>query len=194
MEFTLVYQGPLESNGNVKEKQSIRRELHTQLAELWKQEPLAGHVQDGNILLEHIVVDGNPVIDPRTIIQEIGSFRFLPLVCMKLNLVAELNVTFLRPESPGRIVTKGGDIDNRLKTLFDALRMPKAPSEIPKGDMPEAGENPFFCLLEDDNLITKVAVTTDRLLKHCEVPSFVTLLSTVRTKLTKMSWNNMDLG
>jgi hypothetical protein len=194
MEFTLVYQGPLKSNGSVKEKQGIRRELHKQLAELWKQEPLAGHVREGNILLEHIVVDGNPAIDPRTVIQEIGNFRFLPLVCAKLNLVAELNITFLRPEPPGRIVTQCGDIDNRLKTLFDALRMPREPNDIPKGDVPEAGENPFFCLLEDDNLITKVAVTTDRLLKRCENPSFVVLLITVRTRLTKMDWNNMDLG
>jgi hypothetical protein len=194
MEFTLVYQGPLKSNGSVKEKQSIRRELHKQLAELWKQEPLAGHVKDKNILLEHIVVDGNPAIDPGAVIQEIGNFSFLPLVCTKLNLVAELNITFLRPEPPGQIVTQCGDIDNRLKTLFDALRMPKNPSEIPKGDVPDAGENPFFCLLEDDNLIVKISVTTDRLLTACDDSSFVNLLIAVRIKLTKMSWNNMDLG
>jgi len=192
MEFTLVYQGPLKANGSIKDKQNIRREFHKQLAKLWKQEPLYSHEQ-GN-LLENIVVVDNQPSNSASIVQKIGGFLFAPLVCTKLNLVAELDITFLRPEPPGRIVTQGGDIDNRLKTLFDALRMPKEEQEIPNGDISGENENPFFCLLEDDNLITKVAVTTDRLLKPCEDPSFVNLLITVRTKLTKMSWNNMDLG
>jgi hypothetical protein len=32
------------------------------------------------------------------------------------------------------------------------------------GATPEPGEDPFFCLIEDDSLITEVKVTTDRLL------------------------------
>jgi hypothetical protein len=35
---------------------------------------------------------------------------------------------------------------------------------LPKHAKPESGEDPFFCLLEDDNLITEIKVTTDRLL------------------------------
>jgi hypothetical protein len=111
-----------------------------------------------------------------------------------LCLIAELAITFLRPEPPGRIVTQCGDIDNRLKTLFDALRMPEEEKEIPKGDIPGGNENPFFCLLEDDNLITKVAVTTDRLLQLCDDSSFVNLLITVRTKATQLYFDNIDLG
>ena len=49
------------------------------------------------------------------------------------------------------------------KTLFDALRMPKNLGETGKV-APQADESPFFCLLEDDRLITEVRVTTDRLL------------------------------
>jgi hypothetical protein len=57
----------------------------------------------------------------------------------------------------------GGDIDNRIKVLFDGLRMPEHTPEL--GGVPlEVDENPFFCLLEDDSLITSVTVTTDRLL------------------------------
>jgi hypothetical protein len=40
--------------------------------------------------------------------------------------------------------------------------MPQVSSEMPEG--PEPGEDPFFCLLEDDSLITEVTVTTDRLI------------------------------
>ena len=41
--------------------------------------------------------------------------------------------------------------------------MPNTVAEL--GGIPlEQDEDPFFCLLEDDNLITSVSVTTDRLL------------------------------
>lgn len=36
-----------------------------------------------------------------------------------------------------------GDIDNRIKTLLDALRKPKDISELPKVDLPGDGEDPF---------------------------------------------------
>lgn len=54
--------------------------------------------------------------------------------------------------------------DNRLKTLFDALRVPRNVNELPSGAEPKDSEVPFRCLLEDDSLITGHAVTTDRLL------------------------------
>jgi hypothetical protein len=46
--------------------------------------------------------------------------------------------------------------------LFDALRMPSNCDEV--DGKPEDDDDPFFCLLEDDRLITEVRVTTDRLL------------------------------
>jgi hypothetical protein len=186
MEFTLVYRGPLRPNGEVKGKWHIRREIHNQLAELWKQEPLFSRVQNMHFLKD------NPPDGSSSIIHKVNGFRFAPLVCTKLCLVAELTITFLRPEPPGLIITKGGDIDNRLKTLFDAPRMPQTPDEI-KDNTPGAAEDPFFCLLEDDNLITKVSVTTDRLLEPGD-RYFVNLLIAVRTKATVLTCANIDLA
>jgi len=194
MEFTLIYQGPLKANGSIEDKQAIRREFHIQLAELWKQEPLSSRAQNSHVLLNNVVTTGMLSTDPTSAMQKVNDFQFIPIVSSKLNLIAELDITFLRPEPPGRIVTQGGDIDNRLKTLFDAFRVPKELKEIPKGEVPGPGENPFYCLLEDDNLITKIAVRTDRLLKPCKDSSFVELLIAVRTKITRMSWDNMYLG
>jgi hypothetical protein len=57
-----------------------------------------------------------------------------------------------------------GDIDNRLKTLLDELRIPEA-GENYSARQPAADEDPFFCLLEDDKLITRIAVETDDLLQ-----------------------------
>jgi len=61
-----------------------------------------------------------------------------------------------------------GDIDNRVKVLLDALKTPKTCDEIQCS--PESGENPFFCLLEDDSIVTSLNVTTDRLLTPIETP------------------------
>jgi hypothetical protein len=70
---------------------------------------------------------------------------------------------FLRRDTPGGLVENGGDIDNRIKVLLDGLRMPNIVREL-GGDGFEPDENPFYCLLEDDKLIMKISVTTDRLL------------------------------
>ena len=108
LEFTLVYEGPLKSNGSVKDKQSIRRVLHSQLRLLWQQRPLSDHAEWlRDDVMEHEF----------SAIRKVGAFAFAPLVTETLCLTAELDVFFLRPEPPGALITQGGDIDNRLKTL-----------------------------------------------------------------------------
>jgi hypothetical protein len=63
----------------------------------------------------------------------------------------------------GSSVKYQGDIDNRLKVLFDALRMPRETQEVE--DEPQSpDENPCFCLLADDKFIDRISVTMDRLL------------------------------
>jgi len=87
----------------------------------------------------------------------------VPIVTKAGGYSCSLRILFLRRDNPGHLIASGGDIDNRLKVLFDGLRMPDTVGEL--GALPlEADENPFFCLLEDDSLITSVTVTTDRLL------------------------------
>ena len=189
MEFTLVYQGPLKANGNPTVKQKLRRAFHKQLKQLWKQPPL---VRCGPP--EGYFLDDNPPDGSLSIIEKVNSFRFAPLITSKLHLIAELDMTLLRPEQPGLIVTQGGDIDNRLKTLLDALRMPKHSNELPRKDSPQAGEDPFFCLLEDDNLITKLAIETDRLLEPNREPSSVNLMIHVKTKATSLTYANIELA
>lgn len=115
----------------------------------------------------------------------------MPIVCETFRTIADLDIIFLRPEEPGSILTKGGDIDNRIKTLLDGLRIPKA-NEIPEGDRPQEGENPFFCLLEDDALVTHISVTTDRLLEFND-PKEVVLLISVKVHVTQPLMHNIGL-
>jgi len=181
MEFRLIYEGPLRSNGDVPHKHQIRKILHPQLKELWHQRPLNEYRE----LLEPVSKKGEV-----SVIKTVGEFQFAPLVTSRLDLVAELDVVLLRPEEPGRIVTMTGDIDNRLKTLFDALRCPNNEQEIPEGERPQADETPFFCLMEDDALITSIKVTSDRLLRY-DHPSHVILFIHTRVKATRVSVINL---
>jgi hypothetical protein len=184
MEFTLHYRGELKGNRGSKDKQALRRHFHAQLKTLWTQLPLKEL---------HKFIDETPG-SHASIIKSKHGFKFVPLICEKLNLVAELKITMLRPEPPGAIITQSGDIDNRLKTLFDALKLPSEPNSIPKDDCPREGEHLFFCLLEDDNLITKVNVETDRLLEPVASQSEVVLLVHVTTKVTRTSYENLSFG
>jgi hypothetical protein len=184
VQFRLVYRGPLRSNGDRRHKQEIRRVLHPQLRELWTHEPLA----DNQEWLEEEAA-GNGV----SVIQTVGEFRFAPLVCDTLKLGAELEVVLLRPTRPGALIREGGDMDNQLKTLFDALRCPHDENELPPGDAPEDGEDPFFCLLDDDEKITDLHVATDRYLAPPDERTVhVSLL--VRTRPTRVVHINLPLA
>lgn len=170
MEFVLHYRGELKSNGGAKDKHRIRKTFHPQLKILWDQPPLK-HFRE--------LLDPN---EKYTVIRELGGFMFAPLFARHLNFLVELEITLLRPEIPGGILQSGGDIDNRLKTLFDALAMPSQPTAIPQATQPDDDETPFFCVLEDDKLITKVSVQTYCLLEPVGSLSDVECTILVRTK------------
>lgn len=182
MEFRLTYRGPLASNGSLQQKQELRRALHPQLSELWRQSPLREHSD---------YLSASPPEGVSTLIHLVEPFTFVALVSSRIRLIAELEILLLRPQEPGKLLGHGGDLDNRLKTLLDALRLPTV-DEIPKGDTPGADENPFHCLLEDDALVSKLSVTSDRLLGA--VPkNHVDIIMHVRTRPTIGTWGNISL-
>ncbi len=165
MEFKLIYRGPLGSSGHTRgkdEKNAIRRVFHKQLAELWKQHSGLRNLYDPNrdpsAVTRHRK-EANFILPNKNGDQ----YKFLYLIGDKHGISCSLDILFLRRESAGGLVTHGGDLDNRLKLLFDALRVPSTNEELP--DTPPApDEEPFHCVLEDDKYIDKVTVNTDRLL------------------------------
>ena len=152
MDFYLIYEGPLGPNGSREEKHKIREALQPQLEALWKEEPLA---------------HGKWAFEPSHkyyVVEKRGKFEFVPVITAKLRLLCELEILFLRPGPLGGAIG-AGDIDNRLKTLLDALRVP-ATSEIPPNQGRRSSAVRFFCLLQDDSLVTSVAVKCHRLLRN----------------------------
>lgn len=176
MEFRLIYKGRLPAQragaGRTSERHSVRKIFHLQLKELWKQHPdlraqsesvfnvdAARQIQaalkgapDAKPWLEHVADSGT----------RLGT-RFVPLISKQGGFTCSLEVLFLRRDNPGNLVASGGDIDNRIKVLLDALKMPDTVEDL--GGIPiGADENHFYCLLQDDCLITELSVITDRLL------------------------------
>jgi len=166
MRFVLSYDGDLKANGSKNHKQAIRRSMHLQLEQLWTGTPYPSLRSPADSLCTRL--DG---------------WRFFPLASALRHEVVGLHVTMLSPAAVGaHLITHGGDIDNRLKTLFDALRMPHEKGELPRGDQPGEGEDPFFCVMSDDSLITEVSISTERLLTPAESRAVVKLLIEVQIK------------
>src|SRR3990167_8136462 len=114
MEFCLHYYGPIKSNDGVKGKHAIRLQLHKQLKSVCTKPPFLISFQPD---FDNTRKKGNI-----SMFKEIDSKRFWFLVTESLKTTVDLSITFLFPYSVGSIIVQGGDIDNRIKTLFDALR------------------------------------------------------------------------
>lgn len=190
MEFRLVYEGPLLAQGaKAAHKWEIRRALHPQLARLWQDRPLATAAER--------LLDRSPQRGPGSIVVEKDGLRFAPLVTQRLHLYAEISVLLLREQPEGTLIVESGDIDNRLKTLLDGLRLPRGSNE---GRAPGEGNglqaysdpDPFFCVLEDDALVTKVSVEVARLLRPAP-PDHVLAIIDVHVKKTMLTPENMSL-
>lgn len=187
--FRLTYDGPLkaasQSDTRRLEKHAIRRVFNKQLWALYDS-------RDGAAFLDAEFKSLGEAEFPRI---ARGPFRFVALVREKLNLVCDLDILFLRRENPGQLIVGGGDLDNRIKVLFDALRIPQDENEI-RGLSPQDDDEhlTFICLTEDDKLITGFRLTTDRLLEPASseaAQNDVRLIINVEVKATNLTPENM---
>ena len=186
MRLRLVYEGELRANQRdplsgqpdklASHKHSIRRILHRQMQHHW---------QTNRFLSEHRVYpsdygmdrsasnhpawfepDDSEKISLSDAVRAnhmLQDLEFVPLVRRQWRITCSLSILFLRHDPPGSAVS-AGDLDNRLKTLIDCLRMPHNSREIAPGSLNKE-ELPLYVLLEDDDLISDLSVETDRLLK-----------------------------
>ena len=184
MEFRLTYRGPLKSTADVAAKQELRRHFHPQIKFLWEQ--LLKSRKDGTWNPLKFATDSEVGL-----LEHVGPFTFAPLVSQVRgwNAITELEILFLRPTPAGALLKHGGDLDNRIKVLLDGLRRPNNEAEMPRGDQPRDGEDPFHCLLQDDALVTGISVFTDQLLGPVR-PDYVELIVQARIRCTRRSMFN----
>lgn len=200
MQFRLTYQGPLfavtSRNKHAQHKHEIRKVFHKQLLRFWKTHPYLkdafhSHPFTGRLRPEQKLFDYHA--------QHYNSlgYSFVPLITPELNLDCRLDILLLRPVEARQLVISSGDIDNRLKVLFDSLRMPDKKDELGGYDKPNDDEKPFCVLMTDDRLIKHVSVETDSLLESVsEKPNNndARLVISVKLHPINQGWHNINFG
>jgi hypothetical protein len=210
MKFTLTYEGELRSNADFKQKWEIRKHFDPQLRELWKIDPaLCSVVENRHIPpnQEFIRVEKHhqsPLNTTRKskvagakLTKErldlcapivIKNRKFTPLVRDTFALKCVLKIKFLRKEEPGKLY-QGGDLDNRIKTLLDALSIPNRDQIVEDTTIAD----PIYCLLEDDRLVTGLEIETHRLLKNPDASKHtVQLLIEVDVRVSQAKQYNIE--
>ena len=167
VEFHLLYAGELlKSGGNTSrrawEKHCLRRYFHDQLKRLWETHLALKYYADKTVEWDHKPPER--FLDSLAKNHEKGGIGFIPIATEGNGLVLSLDVLLLRPERPGAILDSAGDIDNRMKVLIDALRIPREVSEMKRREGDDPDPNPMYCLMTNDSLVTTLKVQTDRLL------------------------------
>jgi hypothetical protein len=214
MKFTLIYDGDLPSAGNKGQPwpaSRIRNEFHDQLAELW----------DSHIILRQLartartswngmawisanwsdaslpdykepvpeILEGQTDFCAPILVPKVG--HFIPLVRNSLYLSCAVDVLFLRHEEPYHLMRQGGDLDGRIKTLFDAMKMPN-PNDEYRGDVPTA--DPLYVVLEDDALISDISIRSGRLLgRSAQKKHAVRLTVDITIKVLRVFEQNLCL-
>ena len=205
MEFRLTYQGPLRSSqrdpaGQQNEpradhKHNIRKTFHQQLKRLWAETESLSHGRPTKFVTVN-APPNNEVNKAASLAAKFAmfGFNFVPLVTSGLGLICGLEILFLRPDKPGNLWK--GDIDNRIKTLLDALSIPLANDRYTERT-PAQDEQPFYCLLEKDELITKLSIETDQLLEFvspADKLDDVRIVITVRLRPYELHFANLYMG
>lgn len=222
MKFRLVYDGrllssqPSKSDGNSKKgnalannKHEIRKQIHTQLKNMWEKHPVISGIKICKICKKNHALDivddtdrhelqnladyVQEHADLKKAMQELNNnnYAFCPLVSSALGLQCAIDILLLREDAVAGVY-KSGDLDNRIKTLIDGLTMPRTSDQIPANSTPSAAETPFYTLLADDNIISSLKVETDTRHKAEGDESFVTAIITVDVKPINPNFINLS--
>jgi hypothetical protein len=206
VKFRLTYEGRLlsssNSNPHAAHKHAVRMSFNHQLRRLWERHAELAELASKRFDNYEIAVGGRygnsgQVIGKtwRELIpekHEAYGHRWLPLVLEDLALTCSVEILFLRYGARGEVFNVG-DIDGRLKTLFDALAIPRSGSGVD----PAESEEPTYVLLQDDRLISHVAVEADELLAPTgDVPikEDARVVITVNVRMTRPNWRTLSFA
>jgi len=145
MDIVLTYRGRIPAKRSDREAVwAIRREFHTQLAKLWGKEPFSvlRRWEDSNFEA------GAPHFT-----RHWRDQTFVPFLGEDVGVGANIDITLLTGMPAKKRVVSSGDLDNRIKRLIDALRVPKGEGEMVESLPADAR---WYCLLEDDDVVISV--------------------------------------
>jgi hypothetical protein len=216
MKFRLTYEGPLLSskrddpNRHIAHKHRLRQCFHGQLKELWRTNRfLSGHTMDQGsqpllppaaypILQAHN--GSRPMAEVLGDVYGHHGFRYTPLIWKEAYLACSLRILCLRRDGD-EAVASARDIDNRVKTVIDALTPVQLKQGAPQDEagntlLPGPDEDPLYVLLDDDRQVTHLEVETDTALapdpQNPGSMDFVRLIITVETRVTQATTFNIS--
>ena len=164
MRFSLKYEGELKSSNSSKthvvDKNRLRWHFSGQLQQLFArgnfskfpkvEGVVAGADTGGRIVFSWDVHSFNGI-------------EFVAVLDRSFQVACSLKIQMDRPERPGSLFQRNGentgDLDNRVKTLFDSLRMPHNENEVTR-DSKNPSRNFCMCLFEDDSMVTELGILT----------------------------------
>jgi hypothetical protein len=186
VQFRLLYEGEIRSRGNINvgDLHKIRMALHPQIKALCNYKPLSDHAKH----LRETCPAGDIAI-----LERANGVLFAPLITQNNNMAREIDVTLLRQQAPAQLLGDGGDLDNRMKTLFDALRKPSTQEAQQAKIAALPDDEPIHCLLQDDALVLKVSVETDRLLRPASNSYDLVAIIQVRVVVSRVTYGNIGL-
>ena len=158
MDFRLTFDGCLMSTGSSSKPDhvhKVRRRFHPQLRHFWSVSP------EMNISPEVRELEKRRADAFRR-----GNYRFVPLVTREDRFLCVVEIMLLRPAPASSAVYQKGDLDGQIATLFGSLAVPRHLEQLKGNETPLNGEDPFYCLLEDDSLISGITVETGVLLEE----------------------------
>ena len=122
----------------------------------------------------------------------VDSTHFVPLAIQKLHLVCEIDVLLLVSPNSAHLLARS-DIDNRMKTLLDGLRMPQQKSELLNDLSAGSVQDPYYVLVEDDSQVSKLSVEYDTYLaaEQADIANdIVSAIISVRIRPTLVTMTN----
>jgi len=182
MKFRLSYEGEVPSAQSKPgpAKVAMRESFRGQLERLWAKTPFLNNAQTQSLdePYARLQVPGHPFSpfhtglgrfedDRLSLAEAIGrqniesGIRFVPLVSSDAGIRCSLDILLLRADG-ARSPVSSGDLDNRVKTIIDALKKPKNSNELTAYRDPATSL--FHVLLMDDDLLDGLKVETDDLL------------------------------
>lgn len=186
--ITLFYRGELKSAQAKSTARKAIGPIRAQFHEQLKHFPDANINMGGLLVPELASMPNEPRVVRRYMSSQekapmsVGMQSFMPLFisCPMGNFPSlAIDVTMLTPATPHRIYSQEGDIDNRIKLLLDALRVPTE-SELNAETWPITDGETCWTLMEDDGFVRDLSVKQERIVGD---PSSKDVLAIIRSRV-----------
>ncbi|MEM1287447.1 MAG: hypothetical protein AAGH60_03765 [Pseudomonadota bacterium] len=138
----------------------IRTKLSDQVLRLWMTEP---NLRSWDVGYSTWGVEAPGKDQPRGLAREVFPLAFQrngqsygPLIPKRMKISCEVSINLFTVHTDEDLLSKG-DIDNKLKRLVDALRIPT------ENVHPKPSDEPIFTVMEDDSQVTRLSVEHTKL-------------------------------